>query len=97
MSRYFFPSVLNLNKTLGSIGWTMQTNETEESSRGEKHMEIAPFLLIFGIALVVIGFLLIAVTTIERIASPGSVFDLAGFGLIGAGIISILGSWYKLS
>lgn len=60
-------------------------------------MEIAPVLLISGIILVVAGFGLIAFITLLRIADPGMTFALGGFGLIGAGIVCVIASWFKLS
>jgi hypothetical protein len=60
-------------------------------------MEVAPVLIMVGILLAIGGFALIAYVTVEQIANPSSIFDIIGFGLFGAGIISVWGAWRRLS
>jgi hypothetical protein len=74
------------------------SKEEEEGKTEEgKHMETAPALIILGILLAIGGFILVAYVTIYHIYDPSSVFDIVGFALFGAGIISIWGAWHKLS
>lgn len=68
-----------------------------ENTFDERKIEVAPVLLILGIVLVVLGFFLIALVTIWRIADPMFIVEYSAFGLFVAGIVCIWRAWLKLS